>query len=451
MSYLKLSNGAVAKAAGGSAKLEQLTNIVKRDVKSRRQNGILQTAIHNFERAAERLNLEDAIRERVLGPKERIEIKFKPVLPGGEVINVKGFIVRHDDSLGPSKGGIRMTPDVTLDDVTGLAMEMTWKTALIGVPFGGGKSGIRIDPALLSPEAKEVVIRSFTRGARRHIGPEIYIPAPDMGTNELDMAHIRDCISYSEGTSITKGCYVTGKPVLLGGVAGRREATGKGVVYTVLLMCEKLGLDIGQMKVVVQGFGNVGSVAAEEITKYGAKVVGVSDISGGLVDLEGLDIEALVRHCQRTGLIEGFEKGTHIDKSKIFDVKCDILIPAAAQSQITKKNVDKITARIIAEGANAPLTPEADELLSARGVNIIPDILCNAGGVFVSYLEYAQETQREQMSIERIEQRLSERMLSRFNEVYNYARQRNLTMRETAMDIGVGKVVEAVFTKGLMP
>jgi len=453
MSYLKLSSGTVANSitAGGSAKLEQLMNIVKRDVKSRQQNGILQTAIHNFERAAERLNLEDAIRERVLGPKERIEIKFKPVLPGGEVINVKGFIVRHDDSLGPSKGGIRMAPDVTLDDVTGLAMEMTWKTALIGVPFGGGKSGIRIDPTLLSPEAKEVVIRSFTRGARRHIGPEIYIPAPDMGTNELDMAHIRDCISYSEGTSITKGCYVTGKPVLLGGIAGRREATGKGVVYTVLSMCEKLGLDISQMKVVVQGFGNVGSVAAEEITKYGAKVVGVSDISGGLVDLEGLDIEALVRHCRRTGLIEGFEKGTHIDKSKIFDIKCDVLIPAAAQSQITKKNVDKIAARIIAEAANAPVTPEADELLSARGVNIIPDILCNAGGVFVSYLEYAQETQREQMSIERIEQRLSERMLSRFNEVYNYARQRNLTMRETAMDIGVGKVVEAVFTKGLMP
>jgi len=451
MSYLKLSNGTVAKTAGSSAKFKKLTNIVKRDIKSRKQNGILQTAIHNFEQAAERLNLEDAIRERVSGPKERIEIKFKPVLPGGEVINVKGFIVRHDDSLGPSKGGIRMAPDVTLDDITGLAMEMTWKTALIGVPFGGGKSGIRIDPTLLSPEAKEVVIRSFTRGARRHIGPEIYVPAPDMGTNELDMAHIRDCISYSEGTSITKGCYVTGKPVLLGGIVGRREATGKGVVYTVLSMCEKLGLDISRLNVVVQGFGNVGSVAAEEITKYGAKVVAVSDISGGLVDMEGLDIEALVKHYRRTGLIEGFEKGTHVDKSKIFDINCDILIPAAAQSQITIRNVDKITAGIIAEGANAPVTPQADEILATRGVNIIPDILCNAGGVFVSYLEYTQETQYEQMSIEQVEQRLADRMRTKFDEVYNYAMQTNLTMREAAMDIGVGKVVEAVFTKGLMP
>ena len=415
------------------------------------KDSILQTSLHNFELAAKRLNLDRAMSERVLKPNEKIELNVAPVLPDGKVTNISIFIVRHNDALGPAKGGIRMTSDVSLDDITGLAMEMTWKTSLIGVPFGGGKSGIRFGTERMSPEAKEVIIRSFTRGARRHIGPEIYIPAPDMGTNETDMAHIRDCISYSDGISITKGCFVTGKPVILGGIVGRREATGKGVVYTILAMCEKLGLDISKMRVAVQGKGNVGSVAAAEIAKCGAKVVAIADTSGAIVNPDGFDIEALFRHIRETSSVKGFKKATDVERSEIFEVDCDILIPAAAGSQITAENVNKIKARIVAEGANAPTTPRADEILNERGILVIPDILCNAGGVFVSYLEYTQETQREQMTFAEVEQRLAERMKQRFNEVYDFAKEKGLTMREAAMDMAVSKVVEAVFIRGLLP
>lgn len=415
------------------------------------KNGILQTSVHNFERAATRLNLNESIRRKILGPAEKIEIKINPVLPGGKVSNISVFVVRHNDALGPAKGGIRMASNVTLDDITGLAMEMTWKTSLIGVPFGGGKSGICFDPATLSLDAKEVIIRAFIRGARRHVGPEIYIPAPDMGTDEMDMGHIRDCISYSDGISITKGCFVTGKPVIFGGIVGRREATGKGVVYIVLAMCEKLGLDITEMRVVIQGFGNVGSVVAAEIVKCGARVIAIADITGAVMNPNGLDIEALSQYVRQAGGVKGFKKATNVERAKVFEVDCDILIPAAAGSQITVENVNKIKTKIIAEGANAPTTPRADQILNERNILLIPDILCNAGGVFVSYLEYTQETQREQMTLAQVKQRLAERMQQRFNDVYNFAKEKGLTMREAAMEIAVGKVVEAVFARGLLP
>ncbi len=415
------------------------------------KDSILQTSVHNFELAAKRLKLDKPIRQKLSEPREKIEINLNPTLSDSKVANIKGFVVRHNDALGPAKGGIRMATDVTLDDITGLAMEMTWKTSLIGVPFGGGKSGIKVEPAKLSADDKEIIIRSFTRGAMRHIGPEIYIPAPDMGTNETDMAHIRDCIAYSEGVSITKGCFVTGKPVILGGIVGRRQATGKGVVYTILAACEKLGLNIGKMRVAVQGFGNVGSAAAAEIAKYGVKVVAVADLTGGVTKPEGLDIDALLLHTQKAGAIKGFKKATEMERTRIFDVDCDILIPAAAGSQITAENAKKTKAKIIAEGANAPTTPQADEILNARDIFIIPDILCNAGGVFVSYLEYTQETQREQMTLTAVEQRLAERMKQRFNEVYDFAGEKGLTMREAAMDMAVSKVVEAIFARGMLP
>ncbi len=414
-------------------------------------DSILQTSLHNFNQAAERLGLDEAMRQKILGPNEKIEFKTGPVMPDGEVVNLSMFIVRHNDALGPSKGGIRMTPEVTCDDITGLAMEMTWKTSLISVPFGGGKSGICADPAEISADAKEVIIRAFTRAAHRHIGPEIYIPAPDMGTNELDMAHIRDCISYSEGTSITKGCFVTGKPVILGGIVGRRQATGKGVVYTIGVLCEKVGLDISKMRVAIQGFGNVGSVVAYEIAKQGAKVIAIADLSGGVVNTNGLDIKELSEHVLEAGGVKGFNKAEVIDKDDIFGIDCDVLIPAAAGSQITIENVEDIKAKIIAEGANAPTTPQADEILRRRDIAVIPDILCNAGGVFVSYLEYTQETQREQMTLEQVEQRLADRMSRRFNEVYDLADREQITMREAAMNIAVNRVVEATIARGLLP
>jgi glutamate dehydrogenase/leucine dehydrogenase len=415
------------------------------------ENTILKTATYNLERSALRLQIDDAMHARLCAPKEKIEITLNPEFSNGKGVHIKTFIVRHCDALGPAKGGIRMSPDVTVDDVTGLSMEMTWKTSLIGVPFGGGKSGICFDASSISAQDKEIIIRAFTRSAKRHIGPEIYVPAPDMGTNEKDMGHIRDCISYSDGTSITRGCFVTGKPIVLGGIVGRREATGKGVVYTTLAACEKLGIDIKKARVAVQGFGNVGSVAAIAIAQAGAKVVAVADVHGGVYNEAGIDIQKLEAHVKSTGSLNNFAGCKAISSDGVLEVACDILIPAATQSQITIDNANKIQAKIIAEGANAPTTPEADEILKKRGIFVIPDILCNAGGVFVSYLEYTQETQREQMTLEQVERRLCERMKSRFSEVEAYAANKKLTMREAAMDIAVSRVVDAIVARGFLP
>jgi glutamate dehydrogenase/leucine dehydrogenase len=415
------------------------------------KNGLLQTSVFNLEKASERLKLSDAMFARLLEPKEKIEITLNPVFTDGKKVHIKAFIVRHGDALGPAKGGIRMAPTVSLDDITGLSMEMTWKTALIGVPFGGGKSGICFDANSISAQDKEIIIRAFTRSAKRHIGPEIYVPAPDMGTNERDMGHIRDCISYSEGTSITRGCFVTGKPVILGGIIGRREATGKGVVFSILAACEKLGIDIKKAKVAVQGFGNVGSIAAKVISEMGAKVIAVSDVNGGVYNENGLDMESLQKCFNTAKKLDGFKDANSITNEELLTCKCDILLPAAAQSQITEANANKIKAKIIAEGANAPTTPHADEILDEKGVFVIPDILCNAGGVFVSYLEYTQETQREQMTIEQVEARLQNRMKTKFDEVFDYHNNKKCSMRQAAMDIAVRNVVDAVEARGFLP
>ncbi len=420
-------------------------------IETRTTTNILNTAIHNFEQAARTLGIPKDIAEKILFPHEKIEIRISPCLSNGSLREIPVYIVRHSEILGPSKGGIRMPPTGSLDDVTGLAMEMTWKTSLIGVPFGGGKSGIQCDPTSLQPADKETIIRSFTRGALRHLGPELYIAAPDMGTNEADMGHISDCIAYSRGTSITSGCFVTGKPVLLGGILGRKEATGTGVVFTVQAACEKLGIALNTARVVVQGFGNVGSISAIEIARLGARVIGISDISGGVVNENGLDLAGLADHLRATGTVTGFSGGTPIDNQQLFRIPCDILIPAAAQSQITPENAPHIQAKIIAEGANAPTTPEADDILRERKIFVIPDILCNAGGVFVSYLEYTQETQREQMTLDVVEARLRNRMQQKFQDVYQCHQEKNISMRQAAMRLAVQKVVDGVYARGLLP
>jgi len=413
--------------------------------------GILQTARHNFEQAAERVGLEPEIRGRLAAPSEQIAVTIHPSLSDGRVAHVQAYVVRHSDALGPAKGGIRMTAEVTLQEITGLAMEMTWKTALIGVPFGGGKSGICCDPSTLSARDKEIVIRSFTRGIRRQIGPEIYVPAPDMGTNETDMGHIRDCVSYSEAAAITRGCFVTGKPVILGGIVGRKQATGKGVAYALAAACERLGRPIGELRFAVQGLGNVGLASAQAIVQLGGTLVAAADLSGGIAAENGIDVEQLTAHLQTHGVLKGFEHGTPIESRAVLEVDCDALVPAAAGSQITAQNVGNVRARLIAEGANAPTTPDADAILDERGVFVIPDILCNAGGVFVSYLEYTQETQREQMTLEQVEERLCTRMQRRFSDVFEAAERANQSMRHAAMDMSLSTVREAVRARGNLP
>ncbi len=412
---------------------------------------ILATAVKNFEHAAAQLNLPDYLFWRLVNPSEKMEICITPVVPGGRVLKIQTFITYHNNILGPAKGGIRMAAEVTQDDVTGLAMEMTWKTSLMGIPFGGGKAGIRYDSESLTPDEKEIVIRSFVRGARRHIGPEIYVPAPDLGTNENDMGHIWDCISYSSGTAITNGCFVTGKPPILGGILGRREATGKGVAYTVQAACEHLKHDPKTLRCAIQGFGNVGSIAAAELAKIGAKIVAITDLHGGVFKEDGIDIPALANYVAGNGSIKGFAGGDALGADELFDVKCDCFIPAATGSQIHAANADRIRAKIVAEGANAPTTPEGDEILNSRGVFVIPDILCNAGGVFVSYLEYTNETQREQITQADVELRLRERIQSQFWAVHALAQEHHLTMRQAAMRIAVARVASGFKSRGLWP
>ena len=413
--------------------------------------GIIDISTNNFLRTAERLDWPGNIRNRLLRPKEKIEISLNPALPSGKQVNIQAFLVRHSDILGPAKGGIRMMKEVNLDDISGLAMDMTWKTALIGVPFGGGKSGISYETAGLSAEDKETIIRSFTRGARRYFGPELYIPAPDIGTNQTDMGYIRDCISYSSGTSITKGCFVTGKPVILGGIVGRREATGNGVIFCVMAACKKLGKNIKDCKVVVQGFGNVGSVAAISVAQAGAKVVGISDIDSGLYNPKGINLGEIITYLEIHQTVSGYRHAETVSNFELLELDCDILIPAAVQSQITRENATKIKARIIAEGANSPVTPDADKILEDNGVLVIPDILCNAGGVFVSYLEYCQETQRSQKTEKEVIHQLETRMINKFDEVYNYSQERKLAMRDSAMNLAVSRIYEGIKARGMLP
>jgi len=350
---------------------------------------ILDVAMANLEKVLPLLKSEvdGNLLSKIARPKERIEMTLTPQLSDGKTHIFRAFVVRYNDALGPAKGGIRMTPTVSLDDVTGLAMEMAWKCALIGVPFGGGKSGIVADPGQLNREDTEKLMRRFARGAIRHIGPQVYIPAPDMGTNERLMGYIKDAISYSMGRSTTQGCYVTGKPVIFGGIPGRREATGRGVAICVSRALDKLNLGAAGAKVIVQGFGNVGSEVTRSLHEMGLRVVGVSDVSAAYYDPAGLDIPALSQHARDNGELKGScPPARQVDGMDLLEMPCDVLIPAASAGQITHRNAGNIAAKIIAEGANSPTSPEADEILLKNDKFIIPDILCNAGGVFVPYL-----------------------------------------------------------------
>ena len=414
------------------------------------EQSILETSVANFNRVCELLGdeVEKDLLEKIRQPKERIELKIGPQLDDGKLHCFQAFVVRHSDALGPAKGGIRMTPTVTLDDVAGLAMEMTWKCALIGVPFGGGKSGIVADPEGLSTHNKETLVRSFTRNATRHIGPELYVPAPDMGTNERDMGYIKDTLSYSLGLATTQGCYVTGKPIILGGIPGRREATGRGLAMCVQEALKTLEIDPNGATAIVQGFGNVGAVAARTLAEMKLRITGVADLYGAVHDEAGLDVAALSQHAAETGSVRGFAGGQAVDARALLTLPCDVLIPAAAANQITADNAPDIQARIVAEGANSPTTPEADEILDRRGVFVIPGILCNAGGVFVSYLEFTQETQQEQMTEQQVAQRLQGRMRERFGQVHQLAGERKLSARKAAMYLAVKTVSSALVARG---
>ena len=410
-------------------------------------------AVTNFNKAAALVKdeVDEGIIRKLADPKSRLELTLTPRLEDGRIHVVRAFIVRHSDALGPAKGGIRMAPNVSLGDVTGLAMEMTWKCGLIGVPFGGGKSGIVADARTLSDYDKETIIRSFVRNADHHIGPQLYVPAPDMGTGEREMGFIKDTVSWSHGLATTSGCYVTGKPVILGGIPGRREATGRGVTVCTVKALEALGISPRRATAVVQGFGNVGSVVAQLLAELGTTITAVGDVTGAIVNDQGLDIPKLREHVDETGSVLGFPGAATLDPSELLEKQCDVLVPAATANQITAENVRRVKAKIIAEGANGPTTPEADAILEDRGVFIIPDILCNAGGVFVSYLEYTQETQQEQMEEVEVNSRLERRMAEKFEAVRQLSVDRRWPMRDAAMYLGISNVAAALYARGQLP
>ncbi|MEX0776850.1 MAG: Glu/Leu/Phe/Val dehydrogenase [Phycisphaeraceae bacterium] len=397
-----------------------------------------------------RLGLEDVALGRLLSPKEVISLRLSPKLSDGKVHNIASFVVRHSDVLGPSKGGIRMAATVDLDQVCTLALEMSLKTALIDVPFGGGKTGIRVDPRPLTPDDKEHIIRSFANNARRHIGPEVYVPAPDMGTGERDMGYIKDSIAYGEGHATTRGCFVTGKPLILGGIPGRRDATGYGVVITLRTLAQRLGRDLRQMRLVIQGFGNVGSVVARCAAEQGATVVAVSDVTGAISAPDGIDVPRLIAHADAAGGVYGFPGAAAIDPEEIYSHDCEVLVPAAIGGVLNAARAAKVRAGIVAEAANGPTLPEADAVFADRGILVIPDILCNAGGVFVSYLEYTQETQREQWTLQEVNQRLEGRMNATLARVWDRVDRQAVTPRVAAIELALMKLHEGMISRGLL-
>ncbi len=416
---------------------------------SRVAAGSLASVTRAVQAAAAQLGLPEEEVRRFLEPKEVIRLRLSPRLCDRRVHHVPAWIVRHSDTLGPAKGGIRVAADVDEEMVSTLALEMTLKTALIGVPFGGGKTGIRVDPRTLTEEDREVLIRSFANVGRRHIGPELYVPAPDMGSGEREMGYLKDTLAYGEGYATTRGCFVTGKPLVLGGIPGRREATGLGVVAVLRAAADRLNLPMTSMRAVVQGLGNVGAVVADELARYGVTIVGLADVTGAIAEPDGLDLAAVRDHLKEHGGLAGCPVGRPIPPEEVLRLDCDVIVPAAVGGVIDEDVAGSIRARVVAEAANAPTLHGADAVLAERGIIVLPDILCNAGGVFVSYLEYTQETQRDQWTHQDVLNRLQERMLERFEAVWARASD-PLRMREAGMVLALEKLHEGLRSRGLL-
>jgi glutamate dehydrogenase (NAD(P)+) len=358
-----------------------------------------------------------------------------------------GYRVQHSIIRGPAKGGIRYHPDVNLEEVMALAAWMTWKCAVVGIPFGGGKGGIQCDPSKMSRGELERLTRRYTADMIDVIGPESDVPAPDVNTNEQTMAWIMDTYSMHARHTVTS--VVTGKPLALGGSAGRREATGRGVLFCVREAAKRIGLNLSGATVVVQGFGNVGSVAADLLAKDGAKIVAVSDVNGGIKDPNGFDVPALIQHVVATKSVMGFPGGTAVQGKDVLEIPCDILIPAALENQITRTNAAKIKARIIAEGANGPTTTQADKILNKAGVLVIPDILCNSGGVTVSYFEWVQDRQGFFWKEEEVNDRLEHIIVNSFRDVATMADEHKVSFRVAAFMLAIKRVVDAIQMRGV--
>ncbi len=399
--------------------------------------------------AAKKLNLDSGIHKILSQPKRSILVSVDIRMDNCTVGVFRGIRVQHWDVRGPFKGGIRFYPNITMDEVTALAMLMTWKCSIADIPYGGAKGGICVDSKKLSKGELERLTRRYVSLIVEYLGPHRDIPAPDMYTDAQTMAWIMDTYSQLKGYSIPE-C-VTGKPVEIGGSEGRTEATGKGVIHCVKEAAANIDLKLKNAEVAIQGFGNVGFHAAQAAHGLGCKVVAVSDSSGGIYCQKGLNPDAVLAHKEKTGSVQNFKGCKNITNEELIEAKCDILIPAALQNQITQKNADKIQARMVAEAANGPTTPEADRILHEKNICLIPDILANCGGVTVSYFEWVQNLTREHWTLEKVNGKLETKMTKAFNDVYSLSQEEESDMRTAALMLGVGRVASAIKTLGLWP
>jgi glutamate dehydrogenase (NAD(P)+) len=402
-----------------------------------------------FETAADLLRLNPGVRAVLREPRRELTVHFPVELDDGTVAVFTGYRVQHNLSRGPAKGGIRYHPGVTLDAVKAQAMWMTWKCAVVRIPYGGAKGAVVCDPKQMSLRELERMTRRYTTEISILLGPESDIPAPDLNTNAQTMAWIMDTISMHQGYSVPG--VVTGKPISIGGSEGRQDATGRGLVYCVQEAAKSIKLDMRGARVAIQGFGTVGEAAARFLADAGAQVVAIGDSTGSIYRADGIDLSLARRHRQETGSVVGTPRAERIGKDDIFGVDCDILVPAAIEGQITARNAGSIRARIIAEGANGPTTPEADAILRERGVTIIPDILCNAGGVTVSYFEWVQDREAFFWTLEEINARLRRIMTRAFDDTMHLSREHAVDLRTAAYMLAVGRVAEATLTRGIYP
>jgi len=407
------------------------------------------TALAQLDEVAELMGLAPGVHETLRSPKRALIVAVPFRCDDGSTRVVQGYRVHHNITRGPAKGGIRYYPSVDLDEVKALAMWMTWKCAIVNIPFGGAKGGVSIDPKELSRAELERMTRRYASEILPLIGPERDIPAPDMNTNEEIMSWIMDTYSINQGYSVPG--VVTGKPVSIGGSRGRSGATSRGVMYMVFAMLKRLGIPVEEASIAIQGYGKVGGFAAQLLHDSGCRVVAVSDVGGGLYREKGLDPEAINRYKRDSGTVVGFPGADALSNDELVEVECDVLVPAAIEGVITAKNADKVKASIIVEAANGPITFEGDKILNERGIFVVPDILANAGGVTVSYFEWVQDLQAYFWSEEMINARLREIMEAAFDEVFKLHESKELTMRQAAHWIGVGRVAEAHLTRGLFP
>jgi glutamate dehydrogenase (NAD(P)+) len=404
-------------------------------------------AIEQFDAAAAKLGVDPNIAGRLRRPDRAMIVSVPTRMDDGRVQVFTGYRVQHNDVLGPFKGGIRYHPAVNLGEVSALAMWMTWKCSLVGLPLGGAKGGIACDPAELSRHELQSMTRRFTAEIINIIGPEVDVPAPDMGTNEQVMAWIMDTYSQHKGHAVPE--IVTGKPVAIGGTLGRRDATGRGVVYTIIEAAKHRNIDLSGCTAVIQGFGNVGSVAARELSNIGVKIIGVSDRTGGFVDPNGLPVEKLLEVADKNHSLEGCPYGDKISNQELLELKCDVLVPAALEMQITEVNAARLKCRILAEGANGPTTPQADAILRDKGVFLVPDILANAGGVVVSYFEWVQDLQNFFWTEDEVNHKLRDILVKAFHQVFEMSRKHSVDMRMAALMIGIDRVARAMLWRGL--